>query len=134
MRQYAFTLLELLLAIAIIGVLSALVIPTYNHVILKGHRSDALSSLMGIEMAQAKYRTNNTNYGSLAQVWSNVTNSTGGRYTLQITGVSGSGYTATATAISAQSADAESGVSCATLTLTMTAGVVAYTPAACWEK
>jgi type IV pilus assembly protein PilE len=133
MKKNAFTLMELVIVIAIVGVLAAVALPSYNAYILKSHRADAYSSLLSLQMAQERYRMSNTTYGTLAQVWGGTTTTDNNRYTLAISNVAGATYTLTATAVSAQSSDSQDGVSCSRVVLAYNNGVVTKTPAACWN-
>jgi type IV pilus assembly protein PilE len=56
-----FTLIELMIVIAILGILALVAIPTYSSYVVKARRSDAVVSLTGIaqmqEMHYARYNT-----------------------------------------------------------------------------
>lgn len=43
-----FTLIELIIAVVILGILMAIALPSYQRQVLKGHRSAALSEIMEI--------------------------------------------------------------------------------------
>lgn len=128
-----FTLMELMIAIAIVSILSVVAITIYTPYIRKGRRMDGINTLLAISLAQEHYRSNNSQYGTLAQVWTGTT-SPEGYYTLAVSGASATGYTLTATAVGTQSADSVNGVSCNVLTFTMSAGTVTKAPATCWPK
>lgn len=127
-----FTIVEILIVIAIIAILAKIAIPSYKAYILKSHRTDGMSTLLSMSMAEETYRSNNTTYGSLAQVWGGVTTSPQGYYTLAISGTSATAYTITATATGTQANDTQNGTSCTPLTLTVSSGTVTQTPTACW--
>jgi len=128
------TIIELLIVLTIISILTALAVVIYSSQVLQGRRSDGVNSLLAISLAEEEYRTNNTTYGTLAQVWNNVSASTGGYYTLSISNVSASSYTLTATAQGAQASDAEGSTSCTTLQMAVSSGTVTQTPAICWPQ
>lgn len=46
MRQQGFTLIELMIVVAIVGILSAIALPSYNEYIRRGHRADARAGLL----------------------------------------------------------------------------------------
>ena len=131
-QQFGFTLTEIIIAVAIIAILAAVAVPTYQSYMLKANRSDATKTLLAMQLAQEKYRISNTTYGSLAQVWGGVTSSEHGHYTLGISGNTATSYTLTATAVGKQANDTASGSSCAAMVLTYANGTTTKTPAACW--
>ncbi|OGO94008.1 MAG: hypothetical protein A3F10_00915 [Coxiella sp. RIFCSPHIGHO2_12_FULL_42_15] len=133
-KVLGLTLMELLIALLIIGILVGIAVPTYQTYVLRGNRADAFQTLLGIQLQQEKYRLSNTSYGTLAQVWGGVTTSPRGHYTLSITNLSATSYTITATAVGSQTADSNGGTSCATMTLSYSNGTTTKTPAACWGE
>src|SRR6266850_6195495 len=54
-RVEGFTLIELLIVITIIGVLAAIIIPTYEGSVRKANEAAAVATLNTIKVAQAKY-------------------------------------------------------------------------------
>lgn len=132
MKWSGFTLMELIITVAILAILVAIAIPSFNSYLLKSHRSDAYAALMSIQLSEERYRGYNSTYGTLAQVWGGVSSSENGRYTLSISNISATSYTISAAAVGAQANDAQDGTSCATLTLASNNGAVTKSPAACW--
>lgn len=132
MRKTGFSMLEVMAVLIIISVLSIVGIALFTGNVRQGRRADGVNTLLAISLAEERYRTVNTTYGTLAQVWGGVTTSAQGYYTLSISGASATGYTLTATAIGDQANDRSGSTSCATLTLTSASGTVTEAPAACW--
>ncbi len=132
-RKAGFTLIELIITVAVIGILAAIAYPSYMDSIRKSRRSDAINDLSAIALAQEKWRANNTTYGSLANVWGGVTTTSGGYYTLAITGNTAIAFTVTATAVTTKSQNGDSG--CTVLTINE-AGPLTNTSTlqGCWKR
>ena len=127
MNNRGFTLIELMIVIAIIGIILAIGLPSYNSYVLRSNRTEALTSMVDLQLAEEKFRMSNNSYYSQTE-----TLTENGLYSIAITGVSGSGYTITATAQGDQVGDEASGVSCTPLVLTVSGLTATKTPAACW--
>jgi len=54
-RANGFTLIELLIVIGIIGILMAIIVPTYKSSVRKANEASAVTTLNAIKVAQAKY-------------------------------------------------------------------------------
>ncbi|CAI09028.1 Pilus assembly protein [Aromatoleum aromaticum EbN1] len=134
-RTGGFTLIELMIAVAVVAILAAIAVPSYMESIRKSRRSDATTSLAKIQLAQETYRLNNNSYGTLAALGLGAT-STEGYYTIAITEgtISTTGYTATANAISGKSQASDSDCTAITMTVTGGGNTVSNTPATCWSK
>src|SRR5688572_15588893 len=114
-----FTLVELMIAIMVLGILAAIALPNYTESVRKGRRADAFAALQRLAQAQERHRANNTAYTTDLSVLGGTT-SPDRHYTIAIGEVSASGYTATATvaAGSPQAGDAR----CAVLRLVQEPG------------
>ena len=137
-RHAGFTLIELLIVIVIVGILAAIAYPAYNSSVRKAKRTDAQAQMLNVQIAQEKYRANNTQYAAnLAAVGITSSSIVDGQYTLATAAIGGSevvAYTVTATAVGGkdQANDKAEGQSCSTLTITVSAGAETRTPAVCW--
>lgn len=120
-----FTLIEVMVVVVIIAILASIALPSYQEYVKKGRRIDAKNALSALQMAQEKYRGNNTSYTVELADLGLTSASPQGFYTIEITSASGTGYTATATATGIQSSD----TACPTLTVTQ-AGFTGS--ATCW--
>ena len=62
-RQHGMTLLELMIVMAIVGILAAIAIPSFNDQVLKARRAEARNALFDGQLKQAEYFANNLRYG-----------------------------------------------------------------------
>jgi len=133
-QHRAFTLIELMVALAIIGILAAIALPSYNSFVLKSRRSDAYVSLSKLLQAQEKYRANNISYGTISQLGLGADSgylSENGYYRITLLpGIGRNGFVAQAIAQGGQSKDTE----CKTIELMLNNANTVQTPAKCWAK
>ncbi|HED35096.1 MAG TPA: type IV pilin protein [Gammaproteobacteria bacterium] len=57
-----FTLVELMIVVAIIGILAAVGYPAYNKSVTKSNRADAIGSLLAVAGRMEEYYMNNDTY------------------------------------------------------------------------
>lgn len=145
-RSRGFTLIELMVVLAVIAIIMAIALPSYNRQVQKSRRSEAKQVLMDYALREEKWRASNANYGSLANI-GGVGTSPSGYYTIGAitfapaagncpgtsTAVSSANsFQITATKAGAQASDD----SCATLVFSNTCGTISKTstPAgnSCW--
>lgn len=67
-RQRGFTLVELMIAVVIVGILAAIAYPSYLQHIIKGKRSAAQAQMMEIANRQQQYLLVNRSYASKDQL------------------------------------------------------------------
>jgi type IV pilus assembly protein PilE len=60
--QAGFTLIELMITVAIVGILAAIAIPSYRDSVLKSRREDAKGALLGLANAMERRFTEVNNY------------------------------------------------------------------------
>lgn len=144
LKPNGFTLIELMITVAIVGILASIAYPSYMSQVRKSRRSDAVQALSQLEQAQERWRANNATYASDSPPNSQLTtawpaglgipsDTSGGYYTLAITGTpTGTAYTATATAKTGKSQASDT--NCTILTVTITNGTATNTPTSCWSK
>jgi type IV pilus assembly protein PilE len=132
-----FTLLELMIVVAVIAIIAAFAIPSYIEQIHKSRRAEAIRTLGQLELALERWRAENPCYGRSAGVgcpttltWTESgtyptpTASDSEYYTLTIPAASATptGYVIKATRKGGQATDR-----CGDYTFTMTAGVLSKT-------
>ena len=122
-----FTLIELMIALAIVAILTAIALPAYQNSVTKSRRADAMAAISNIQLAQERWRGNNPAYSTdLAPTALNVTAPP--LYSLAITapnstaGSLSRGYIVTATGQGAQANDTQ----CARLSVRLFDGNLQY--------
>lgn len=126
-KTYGFTLIEVLIVVAIIGILVAIAYPQYGNYVQKSRRSDGHLSLL--QEIQNLERCKSTNYSYTGCALSSST-SLEGNYTMTLTGLTATTYILTATGTGSQATDTD----CKVMTVNQL-GV--RTPAAaknCWPN
>ncbi len=61
-RRSGFTLVELMIALAVMAILAALAWPALREAVQKSRRADGMSALANIMQAQERWRANNPSY------------------------------------------------------------------------
>lgn len=120
-----FTLIELMIVIAVVGILASIAYPSYQDYIRRARRIEAQSVLLDIQLLQEKYRVNHISYGSLADLGTFSSD----YYTFAISGNISSAYTISATAKSGTSQASDTG--CTSMSLNQAS---VKTPDNCWKK
>lgn len=133
-----FTLIELMIVVAVIGILAALAIPAYQQSLRNGGRAEAQSLLLQVAANQERFYSDNNSYSAnanplVAPAVATIT-SEKGLYQVAVAACGGGTiancFIATATPQGNQIAD-----SCTTLTITNTGlkGASGDTAANCWR-
>lgn len=131
-------MIELMIVIAIVGILSAVAYPSYTEYVRRGHRAEARGALLQASQWMERSATASGTYPATASFPSGMTTIPSGRYTIALVspvgGVAGT-YTLTATRAGAQAND-----KCGNLSINQS-GVRNATPLAtgvtvadCWNK
>ena len=59
-KESGFTLIEILITVAIIGILAAIAYPSYQESVAKSRRADAQSALLGLASAMERFYSENS--------------------------------------------------------------------------
>jgi type IV pilus assembly protein PilE len=65
-RCSGFTLIELMIALVLVGIIAAISLPTYNSQVSKSRRADCQGVMMGFSQAMEKYYAINFSYAGAA--------------------------------------------------------------------
>ncbi|MDO9161340.1 MAG: type IV pilin protein [Methylococcaceae bacterium] len=136
-KSTGFTLIELMITVAIIGILASIAYPSYQDSVRKSRRADAKGVLLGLANAMERRYTETNSYvgaagtpGTPADTGAprifEIPTETTSFYTVTISAANASSYTLSAVPTGAQTSD-----TCGTLTITQT-GAKTPTTAGCW--
>jgi type IV pilus assembly protein PilE len=64
--EFGFTLIELMITVAIVGILASIAYPAYNQYVRRGKIADAIGDLSTLRVRLEQYYQDNRNYGSTA--------------------------------------------------------------------
>jgi type IV pilus assembly protein PilE len=131
-RCAGFTLLDVLIAVAIVAILASLALPSFHEALQRGRRVDAITSLLGVQVAQERWRANHTAYADLADLgWTE--RSTEGYYQLRMEQTSAGSFLATA---APQPEGPQQDDTCGMFAIDQRGPVLAidYADGACWRR
>lgn len=112
-RMKGFTLIEVMIVVAIIGVLSAIAFPSYTQYVQRSHRANARAALLQAAQWMERAATAQGAYPAAAAIPAGVLQVEGGRYTITLPVLTAGTFTLRATPNAAQATDA-----CATFQMT----------------
>jgi type IV pilus assembly protein PilE len=134
-RARGLTLMELMVALAIAGILAAIAVPAYLDSVRRARRADAITTLQQVMLLQERHRANSPQYathliasgGSIGGVGAATApgaagsvDTPGGTYSVSLSGASATGYTVQAQARGSQAPDSP----CQVLQLQVSGGQV----------
>ena len=134
-----FSLIELMIVVVIVAVLAGIATPLYMNYMEKVKRSDAISALGKMALAEESYKLDNGTYtGTLSDIWTgsaseeglyvlsvNMLDSAGSVTTIQS---NATGFELQADPTGAQISDTE----CDPIILRVNGGQISKSPSACW--
>lgn len=117
MNARGFTLIELMIAVAVIAILAVIAIPAYQDYVTQSRRADGRAALMQMAIAQEQFRARCPSYASAfnstcttdsGQTVNLLTTNTSsdGYYTIGLSNVTTNGWFASATPAGVQAGDA----------------------------
>jgi type IV pilus assembly protein PilE len=92
-RSAGFTLIELMIVVAIVGILAAIALPSYKNYVLRGKIVDATNKLSSLRARMEQYYQDNRTYANGCSVSTNDTSD----FAFSCGGVTASAYKITAT-------------------------------------
>ncbi|RZI74316.1 MAG: prepilin-type N-terminal cleavage/methylation domain-containing protein [Rubrivivax sp.] len=150
-RRRGFSLIELMVALAIAGILAAIAYPAYTSHMQRGRRADGIAALTAVMQAQERYRGNRAKYASTLSELGLVIAKITPLYDVTLAGLGASnsfdiGYIATATPITGKKQALD--VTCKTLVVKLEGATPEYsatgdptnsgtnrdTSAECWPR
>ncbi len=123
------TIVELFIVVAIVGIIAAIALPSFQESLRKGRRAEAVQAISAVQQAQERFRNNSSVYASHLNTTAphlNIPTATlpNAYYQLSLSDVSGTGYTVTASATSGKAQAADS--NCVKLYIRVAGGNVTY--------
>ncbi len=105
-QSRGWTLAELLITVALMGLLAALALPTYQQQQRQARRSDAQAALLQLQIDQARWRSAHDSHAdSLTALGWASDRSPQGHYQIRLVEANPEGYSAQAIALNKQAAD-----------------------------
>ena len=131
-RASGFTLMEMVIVVAIVGILAAIAYPTYQESVRKSRRGEAQAALTGMAAAMERNFLRANAYTSPSSFYPTQVPLEGGTATYNLSATLGTpagGYTLNAAPTGAQAGDR-----CGTLTLSSAGAQGPTNPADCWRR
>ena len=106
--QRGMTLIELMIAVVVVGILASIAYPSFMGSIRKSRRAEGISALNQVQQAQERFRANQIQYTTNLTAAPTatppglglLTTTPSGYYAVAIVNATNAGYEATATAVS----------------------------------
>ena len=142
LRARGFSLIELMVVIAVVALLSTIAVSTYRNYVLRAARTEGRMALLAIQVAQEKFFLQNNQYAqNIATVIAappaglgiNLTAAgltTGGNYTISFTAATANTYTLQAAATGTQTKDT---AACLTFTINEQGARTPADSSGCWR-
>ncbi|MFO1272203.1 MAG: type IV pilin protein [Rubrivivax sp.] len=121
-----FSVPELMIVLAMLGIVAAIAYPSFTDALRKGRRSEGMQALALVQQGEERFRSSNATYGDSTNFasWGVTATTSSGYYSIAVGGVSATGYTATATAVAGTSQANDT--NCTVLGVRMAGGNLSY--------
>ncbi len=67
-HRKGFTLIELMVVVAIVGILAAIAFPAYDEIVRRGKRAEGRDALLEVAAREVRYYSDHNTYGSLTNL------------------------------------------------------------------
>jgi len=136
-KSRGFTLIELMIAIVIVGILTAIAVPNFTGYMREARRTDAIVMLLEVAGEQEKFYSENNAYADkmgvlgYGAVTANTVASPDGHYNVTVSAQTAGTFTLTAAPVAN---GAQDGDTCGSFSITNTGGKsVSGTETKCWD-
>ncbi len=130
-RQAGITLIELMVVVALLAIIASIALPSYSAYVQQARRSDALAALLALQLAQEKYRANNSSYAADLATLGAGASSAEGYYALAVASAAANSFVITAAPQGVQAGDG-----CGTFAVDENGPDYSgsYATASCWSR
>jgi type IV pilus assembly protein PilE len=130
-RRNGFTIIELTIALVVVGVLTSLALPSYQGVVRKTRRTEAQATLLEMALRQERWRADHPTYAQVLSDIGVVEGRLGGYYRFEVVDATATSFTIQAAPVSGagQEHDRQGRVGCAPLRIDQSGRRL---PAECW--
>ena len=104
-RQRGFTLLELMIVVAIVAILATIALPSYQEYVRKSRRAEAVNMMGSVQMALERWRAENVSYATCGTTCTGAGGTSNFYGVPVMSGASGTAYTITISPSGSQSTD-----------------------------
>lgn len=128
-RSRGFTLVDVTIALAVVGILASVALPSYQAQLARARRAEAIVGLTRVQAAQEQFRAHHGSYALRLEALRGVA-ARGANHELALLDARADGYVARARTV-----DSAAAGDCSELTLTVLDGVARSGPnERCWNR
>lgn len=124
-----FTLIELMIVVAIVGILAAIAYPSYQDYVRRTARADAQADMLELaQWMERRFTTNNASYAGAVLPFNQSPRTGAARYNINLINLGAATYGIQAVPQGGQAADV-----CGTMTVNQLGVTTPAAPADCWR-